>query len=65
MIRKWYLRLQLWWWNVCPDHGPKTSFGYGWYCEWCNQNSREEYAKRLNLIRTEYNEKRFDRSNLS
>lgn len=59
MIRKWYLRFVLWYWAICPKHGPHYEGcgpgGMFSYCDKCNQARQQKRKARLNQIQTEYN----------
>ncbi len=34
MINRWILRFKLWWYDVCPEHGPMQR---GWNSSWCTK----------------------------
>jgi hypothetical protein len=59
-MKKAWVRILLWWNNICPEHGPlEYACGYdgGYhYCEKCNEARREDYKKSMERLQALWRE---------
>jgi len=59
-LLKFWLRLYLWYHNVCPQHGPMKYWcglrDGGYYCEKCEKEREARLAARIEMRTRQYRE---------